>query len=216
MVDHLISGHRSYRKGYAQREKAFLARLSSEQQSPSAVFIGCSDSRVIPELLTATSPGELFVVRNVANVVTIGAELVTSVGAALDYAVGVLQVPHIIVCGHYGCGGVKAALAGLENLGPHTPLRKWLGGVDAAVEEVRAKGAGLDDDELLRRAVEANVLHQMERVQSYASVRNAEVELHSWVFDLFQQRLLIYDEGLDSFVPEVPASAQSSGMINPP
>ncbi len=214
MVDNLISGHRAYRKGYAQREKEFLKRLSSEQQSPSAVFIGCSDSRVIPELLTATAPGELFVIRNVANVVTIGAELVTSVGAALDYAVTVLKVPHIIVCGHYGCGGVKAALGGLDQLEVESPLRKWLTGVDAAVEEVRSRGVGMDEEETLRRAVEANVLHQMERVQSYASVRNAEVELHSWVFDLFQQSLLIYDEGLDSFVPEVPPSAQS-GMLNP-
>ncbi len=208
MVDHLISGHRAYQKGYAQREKDFLRRLAGEQQNPSAVFIGCSDSRVIPELLTATSPGDLFVVRNIANVVTLGSELVTSVGAALEYAVGSLKVPHIIVCGHYGCGGVQAALTGYDNLEEGSALRKWLGGVDDAVNEVRQSGEK-DADKLWRRAVEANVLHQMERVQSYAAVRDVEVELHSWIFDMFNGQLSIYDEGLDAFVPEAPTSTST-------
>ena len=110
MTEALIRGHRKFRQEYANNEREFLKRLASKGQSPNALYIGCSDSRVVPELLTSSSPGEIFVLRNVANLVPVFDHPDSSVGAAIEYAVGHLQVPHIIVCGHYECGGVKAAL----------------------------------------------------------------------------------------------------------
>src|SRR5262245_11235372 len=110
MPEHLIHGYARFRAEYFAGEREYLHRLAVEGQRPSALYVGCSDSRVIPELLTSSAPGELFVVRNVANQVPTLQHSDASVGAAVEYAVGYLRVRHVIVCGHYGCGGVKAVL----------------------------------------------------------------------------------------------------------
>ncbi|MSP17828.1 MAG: carbonic anhydrase, partial [Myxococcales bacterium] len=94
MTEAFLRGHRRFRHDYVAGERAFLENLASTGQSPDALYIGCSDSRVVPELLTGSSPGALFVVRNIANLVPPLADPDSSVGAALDYAVGHLHVEH--------------------------------------------------------------------------------------------------------------------------
>jgi carbonic anhydrase len=105
----LFDSNRRWAEHTEAREPGFFTRLL-EQQTPQYLWIGCADSRVIPELLTSSSPGRLFVVRNVANIVPTFANVDSSVGAALEYGVGVLGIDNIIVCGHTGCGGVHALL----------------------------------------------------------------------------------------------------------
>ena len=106
MAERLIHGHREFRARYFE-EQHLLERLATLGQSPRALFIGCSDSRVVPEILTQTGLGELFVVRNIANFVPDFEHADASVGAAIEYAVDHLEVRDVIVCGHTGCGGVK-------------------------------------------------------------------------------------------------------------
>src|SRR5438045_9363603 len=108
MPKHLLSGHAHFRAEYFKNEAQYLRRLASEGQSPSALYIGCSDSRVIPELLTSSAPGEIFVVRNIANLVPTYANGLVSVGAATESALQVPKVPDCIACGHYGSRGVPA------------------------------------------------------------------------------------------------------------
>lgn len=115
MLENFLRGHLKYRRKVLAQERDFLRKLASEGQSPDAMYIGCSDSRVVPEQLTSSSPGEIFVIRNVANMVPPLENADASVGAALDYAVQHLRVEHLIVCGHYGCGGIK----GLMTPHPH-------------------------------------------------------------------------------------------------
>src|SRR6185503_10892646 len=140
MVAELLRGHAEFQRQYLGDEREFLQTLASKGQSPAALYIGCSDSRVVPEVLTASSPGDLFVVRNVANLVPRLEHADASVGAALEYAVGHLHVPHLIVCGHVGCGGVAAAIQGLEHVTGLPSLREWLELVLPAVAHARETG----------------------------------------------------------------------------
>jgi carbonic anhydrase len=200
---HLLRGHERFQAEFATRERSFLQRLSSEDQKPSTLYISCSDSRVIPELLTASRPGELFVVRNVANVVPRAEDpAAMSVGAAIEYAVSVLKVPHIVVCGHFGCGGVKAALAGREKVKQYPHVHQWLEYVEPAA--TKSKSAGLRNDELEAYAVEENVLDQMLNLISYPCVREGvdadTLDLHAWVYDI-EGSVTVYDARTRSFKP---------------
>lgn len=190
-----------FRRAVPRSERRFLRSLASQGQSPDALYIGCSDSRVVPEILTNSEPGDLFVVRNVANLVPLLEHADASVGAAIEYAVGHLRVGHVIVCGHYGCGGVKATLDGLHHLHGFPSLEEWLTSVVPVAERVRA--ACDSDEERWRMAVEENVEEQLQHLMSYPVVSQAiargEVELHGWVYDLHTLRLSVYDPETDGY-----------------
>ena len=202
MTDALIDGHRKFRREYAGNEREFLERLASEGQSPDALYIGCSDSRVVPELLTSSSPGELFVLRNVANLVPAFDDPDSSVGAAIEYAVSHLHVPHIIVCGHYECGGVKAALDGLDNIRQLPSLFEWLSEVRKAAENVDPSlGSALR----WRRAVEESVVFQLRNLASYSAVASGlsdgKLQIHGWAYDPHSSSLSVYEADRHAFVP---------------
>lgn len=197
MVSRLLHGHRAFLKSYARSEKAYLKRLAEDGQAPAAMYVGCSDSRVIPELLTRTKPGELFVVRNVANVVPVQGDTATSVGAALEFAVSVLGVRDVIVCGHDHCGGVKAAVAGVQSVSHMPSLADWLKRIEPAASAAKIAAEGFDTDWELRFAVEENVLLQLENLATYPIVQQAlaeeRIELHGWVYDLHSSRVRVFD-----------------------
>ena len=221
MVDSLIAGHGRFKADYVAAERAFLERLAAAGQHPAALFVGCSDSRVIPELLTGAGPGELFVVRNIANRVPVHDDPDTSVGAALEFAVEHLQVRDVIVCGHDQCGGIGAAFDGLAGIRPGSELAGWLAGLRPAVERARSVDAGRDVQ--LRRAVEENVLEGVAALMTYeatgAAVTAGQVRLHGWVYDLANAALRAFDASRDRFVPieELgPEPADSAGVENRP
>jgi carbonic anhydrase len=203
MVASLLHGHRSFLQGYAKAERQYLERLASEGQNPDAVFIGCSDSRVVPELLTKSSPGALFVVRNVANIVPPSHGMSPSVAAALEYSVGVLKVSDVIVCGHEGCGGVQAAMQGLERLDHLPGLQAWLKYAAPGLDQLTDPDA--DDDVRLQFAVEENVLHQLDQLMTYKVVRDAveagALTLHGWIYDLHSSGLRVFNGEKDMFLP---------------
>jgi carbonic anhydrase len=202
MVDELLAGHGRFRSEYVAAEREFLEGLAEDGQRPSALFIGCSDSRVIPELLTGAAPGELFVVRNVANQIHHRDDPDMSVGAAIEYAVQQLGVREVVVCGHDECGGVKAALDGLPGIEPDSELAGWLKGLLPAV----ARGRAIEPDprNQLRRAVEENVLDGIANLMTFPSIATAvgagRLRLHGWVYALHEATLRIYDSTLDDFV----------------
>ena len=202
MTKHLLSGHARFRTEYFADEANFLRQFVRDGQSPSALYIGCADSRVIPELLTSSAPGELFVVRNVANVVPSLEHADASVGAAIEYAVEALKVPHLIVCGHDGCGGVRAALDGIDAYTHLPSLHEWLRCVVPAATDARRLSP--HEPELFRTAVEENVLHSMDNLISYPCVArglaNKSLSLHGWVFDLAEGQLRVFDVTSEEFV----------------
>jgi carbonic anhydrase len=202
VMHRLLQGHATFRREYVAHSEKFLKDLASHHQSPDSLYIGCADSRVIPELLTSSSPGELFVVRNVANLVPPAARADNSVGAALEYAVQALGVAHIVVCGHLGCGGVKGMIEGVD--GEKMPeLKAWL--ADAAVSNSAARDEHLHGDDRWRRAVEENVLDQLANLTTYPCVREkldaGALTLHGWVYDL-HGALLVYDHDQARFVEQ--------------
>ena len=201
MTKHLLSGHARFRSEYFSEEADFLRMLAREGQNPSALYIGCSDSRVVPELLTTCRPGELFVVRNIANVVPAFEHADCSVGAAIEYAVAVLEVDHVIVCGHDLCGGVKAALDGIDKLTEHASLHEWVRLIEPAAKTARE--IERDPKQLLRTAVEENVLDSMDNLISYPAVAKAlaahKIALHGWVYDIDAGALRVYDVATEEF-----------------
>jgi carbonic anhydrase len=202
MVDELLAGHGRFRAEYATAEREFLTRLAEEGQRPSALFVGCSDSRVIPELLTDAAPGELFVVRNVANQVPVHDDPDKSVAAAIEFAVGQLGVHEVIICGHDGCGGVKAAFDGLSRSEPNSDLAGWLHGLLPSIE--RARAFDPDRSVQLRRAVEENVLDGIANLMTFPTILTAvaagQVRLHGWVYELHEATLRVFDAEHDGFV----------------
>jgi carbonic anhydrase len=181
-LDHLFARNREWAAEMTRQDPEFFSRLAG-QQAPEYLWIGCSDSRVPATQISGLLPGEMFVHRNVANVV-VHTDL--NCLSTLQFAVDALRVRHVIVCGHYGCGGVLAALRG-DKLGL---IDNWL----RHVQDVRWKHqAELDalDTETQRhdRLCELNVLAQMENVSQTTVVRDAwargqELAVHGWIYGL--------------------------------
>ena len=205
MADELLAGNRRFRATSAADEREALRRLATEGQRPRALFIGCSDSRVVPELITGARPGDLFVVRNIANRVPAWDERDNGVAAAVEFALEQLATPDVIVCGHDGCGGVSAALASSPPGRARSRLDRWLRGIQPAV--VRAREADGPRERLLARAVEQNVLEGLVNLASYPVVARAHaggrVRLHAWVYDLAEAVVRVHDPAVGRFV--VPA-----------
>lgn len=178
----LFARNRAWAAEMTRRDPQFFARLAG-QQAPQYLWIGCSDSRVPANQIVGLPPGEMFVHRNVANIV-VHADV--NCLAAMQFAVDVLRVRHIIVCGHYGCGGVLAALRD-ERLGL---VDNWL----RHVQDVRSKHqTELDrlptEAERHQRLCELNVIEQAINVSQTTVVREAwnrgqELAVHGWVYDI--------------------------------
>jgi carbonic anhydrase len=186
MLDHLFQNNRRWAEAILAREPEFFRELS-HQQSPEFLWIGCSDSRVPANQIVGLRPGELFVHRNVANVV-VHADL--NCLAVMQFAVDLLRVRHIIVCGHYGCSGVRAALLD-EKVGL---ADNWLRHVQDVKERHAGLMAGLDGDAALRRLCELNVLEQAVNVSQTTVVREAwgrgqELWVHAWIYGIEDGRL---------------------------
>ncbi|MCX7790575.1 MAG: carbonate dehydratase [Chloroflexaceae bacterium] len=179
-LSYLFKNNRNWAAGLLERDPTFFEKLS-RQQAPRYVWIGCSDSRVPANDIVGLMPGELFVHRNVANLV-IHTDL--NCLAVLQYAVEVLRVEHVIVCGHYGCGGVKAALLN-KRLGL---IDNWLRHVQDVMHKHAALLEGLPDEEQrLDTLCELNVIEQVVHVAQTTVIQSAwergqDLEIHGWIY----------------------------------
>lgn len=189
-TEKLISGHRRFREKFASEHEVF-ERLAEEGQNPKVLWIGCCDSRVVPELITGADPGELFDVRNIANIVPPAPTIACATGAAIEYAVLHLEVSHIVVCGHTECGGIKALEAPPSaDTEPH--IVSWLELAQPARERVLARGVPADAQYL--ETIKTNVLLQCENLRTYPCVAESEtsgsLSIHAWLYELHTGRIL--------------------------
>ena len=202
-IDVLVTQTSAARQRFFQEHRQRFERLSTEGQSPEILFISCDDSRVIPEVIMGAQPGDLFVLRNIANVIPPYGTGEAAVGAALEYAIGHLRVKHIIVCGHTDCGGIKALDVSLDQLrDPH--LARWIEHARAAQTQVDARG--VDADTRHRAIVEQNVLLQLENLRTYDVVRQALdkrlLTLHGWLYHLSSGQISYWDADVRRFADE--------------
>lgn len=195
-LDDLLANNRQWADRQTGRDPQFFGRLC-DIQTPDYLWIGCADSRVPANEIVGLAPGELFVHRNVANVV---APDDTNCVAVVQYAVEVLAIRHIIVCGHYGCGGVEAALGGPL----HGPIDRWL----QHVRDVRSVHATeldqiRDPADRWRRLCELNVAEQVRQTSRIPAVRESwqrgrELAIHGWIYDLRDGLLRDLDIGISA------------------
>lgn len=198
-MQRLIEGVHKFRSEDFGPYRKLFEKLSREGQKPHALFITCSDSRVIAELITHSKPGDLFVVKNVGNIVppaTVTGSS-NSTAAAIEFAVNVLGVADIVVCGHTQCGAMDALLRGIPQPNSMPRLREWLE-IAAPVREIIAKNyAHLADDAKITAAAEENVLFALENLRGYPSVSarlaDGSLRLHGWMFKIATAELFVYD-----------------------
>lgn len=185
-------------------EKKDLFEKLAQGQSPEALFITCSDSRIETAMITQTNPGELFICRNAGNIVPPHTNHTGGMTASIEFAVAALRVPHIVVCGHTECGAMKGAMnpEGLDTL-PH--VKEWLSYSRAAVQIVDELGAGLDDVARMHLLLEENVKLQLQHLKTHPAVAarlaKGDLELHGWVYDIRTGGVTALDQDTNQFVP---------------
>ena len=203
VMNRLLQGHkRFHRDVFPQRRDQF--HLLAEMQAPQWLFITCSDSRVLPDLILQTGPGDLFLSRSIGNVVPVSGNDVDGVTATIEYAVEVLKVKHIILCGHSDCGALKAALnrKSLEKL---PKASRWLHHVEGAFTHRQPLRPEEGEHAELASIIRGNVIAQLINLRAQPSVAKAlahnAIEVHGWYYEILTGRIEQYDERQRQFLP---------------
>jgi carbonic anhydrase len=206
-MEHIIDGVLRFQREVRPNSEALYRKLAIAQ-SPQAMFIGCSDSRVVPEIFTAQDPGSLFVVRNAGNIVPPSSTEPGGVTASIEYAVAVLGIPDIVICGHSGCGAMTAILNGAQNLTHLPAVARWLRYSDAALRTVDADLPDASLEVRLDALIRDNVLTQLDNLLTHPAVEeailNKQLRVHGWVYDIATGGVDNYDARIQKFVPLTP------------
>ncbi len=206
----LIDGYRSFRETRLPIEQNRYRELADSGQQPEIMVIGCSNSRVSPEVIFDARPGELFVVRNVANLVPpyMPSGLTHGVSAALEFAVMALRVKHIVVLGHARCGGIRASVEQEKPLSPGDFVGKWMALVAPAVAQVGARG-DRPLAEYLSQLEQASIVKTLDNLTTFPCVRilteRQKLQLHAAYFDVATGQLQFHDRQSGQFVPAATA-----------
>jgi carbonic anhydrase len=202
----LLEGYEDFRAGRLPAEQSRYRELAERGQSPEIMVIGCCDSRVSPEVIFDARPGELFVVRNVANLVPPYAPdgAYHGVSAALEFAVGVLRVKHIVVLGHAHCGGVRAFAEGATPVSPSDFIGRWMSLIAPAAERLGVRKAE-PTAEYLRRLEQASIVNALENLRTFPRLRKlierGAVTCHGAYFAVATGELSVLDPQSGRFEP---------------
>lgn len=200
----LIEGLHEFQRNIFRPQREFFENLA-HGQTPETLFITCSDSRINPNLLTQTNPGELFIVRNAGNIIP-SYEHMGGEAATIEYAVSVLEVRDVIICGHSHCGAMQALL---DPPRPHTlpAVTQWLKHASTTREIVKSNYEHLSREARVSVATQENVLVQLENLRSHPAVAeaiaNRELRLHGWVYKIETGDVFTYDPAARQFLPLV-------------
>ncbi len=207
-VPRLLDGVLQFQRDVFPAQPQGLAR----GQSPHTLFIACADSRVIPELITQSAPGELFVCRNIGNIVPAYGEMLGGVSAVIEYAVHALGVANVVICGHTGCGAMQA-LSDPDNpvLAQMPTVSAWLRNAAAARSVVSILHPHLHGAACVQALVEQNVQTQLGHLRTHPAVAarlaQGRLALHGWVYDIATGEVGVLDEAARRFVPAAEALA---------
>lgn len=191
----LFKGVHQFQTSYFSSHREMFEQLSLGQH-PRILFITCSDSRIDPNLITQTEPGELFIIRNVGNIIPPYSATTGGEGAAIEYAIEALGIKHIIVCGHSHCGAIKGLLQ-LGNLTEQMPLvYNWLKYAEATRRIIKENYQEYQGEELLNAAIEENVITQIENLRTYPVIHSklysGQLDLHAWVYKIESGGVFVY------------------------
>ena len=197
----IINGYLQFKESGFKERKDLFAKLSNSQ-NPEVLFITCSDSRIDPNLITQTEPGDLFVVRNAGNIVPPHTAESDGIVASIEFAVVALDVKHIVVCGHSNCGAMKGALntSGLTAL---PKVKGWLNYCSDAVTIVQSRKNNLKSDEL-NSVTRENVLLQKRRLEQYPEISKrlatGDIEIHGWVYEIGDGTIKCFNQEKKRFI----------------
>ncbi|HTD96955.1 MAG TPA: carbonic anhydrase [Edaphobacter sp.] len=198
VLEELKSGIRHFRTEVYPKNRETYERSVNEPQRPHALIVTCADSRIDPELITQSGPGDLFVTRNVGNLVPAYGEMLGGVSAVIEYAVTALKVQHVVVCGHSDCGAIKG-LVHPEGLEAMPTVKTWLRNAAAAMSV--AQSLATKDErpsDFIRRLTEENVLLQLQHLRTHPSVAGAmareELTISGWVYDIGKGEVRIAED----------------------
>jgi carbonic anhydrase len=202
-IKRIIEGLNEFHDTYFVSHREMFEQLS-QGQSPEVLFITCSDSRIDPCLITQSQPGELFVVRNIGNIIPAYGASNSGEGAAIEYAVGALGIKDIVICGHSHCGAMRGLLQ-IGNLTQQMPLvYDWLKKhAESTRRLVLDNYEGCSSEKLLKIAIEQNVLTQIENLETYPIIRSklhgGKVTLHAWIYEIETGEVFAYDGSIGQF-----------------
>ncbi|KTC14071.1 carbonate dehydratase [Pseudomonas marginalis ICMP 9505] len=200
-LKHIVDGFLHFHHDVFPQQEELFKKLATAQ-SPRAMFITCADSRIVPELITQSSPGDLFVTRNVGNVVPPYGQMNGGVSTAIEYAVLALGVQHIIVCGHSDCGAMRAVLnpASLEKM---PTVRAWLRHAEVAKSMVEDNCDCANEGESMKVLTEENVIAQLQHLRTHPSVAsrmaNGQLFIHGWIYNIETSEIRAYDADQSAF-----------------
>lgn len=199
----ILQGVRQFQTQVFLEQKNRFEELAQKPQSPMAMFITCSDSRINPNLITSTDPGELFILRNAGNIIPPFGAANGGEGATIEYAVTVLKLRNIIICGHYHCGAMHSLLR-LDKLGDLPSVRAWFSHAEATRWIMKDKYADLTLDEQNDRAVEQNILVQIDNLRTHpcvaAGIARGNLNVYGWTYRIETGEVAIYDPLRAQFV----------------
>ena len=199
----LVQGVHEFQRKFFRSHEDFFARLATGQR-PEALFVTCSDSRINPNLLTQTAPGDLFILRNAGNLVPPYGALFGGEAATIEYAVAALGIRDVIVCGHSDCGAMKALVdpAAAREM---PAVARWLDQAETTRRILKEKYSELSASALVEAAVQENVLVQLENLRTHPSIAAAlakkDLHLHGWVYRIATGDVLAYEPDREQFVP---------------
>lgn len=198
----LKDGIQRYQAEVHAESAADYHRAATTPQQPHTLIIACADSRVAVEAITSSKPGEVFVTRNIGNMVPAYGEMMGGVSAVIEYAVSALKVQHVVVCGHSDCGAMKALLnpASTDNL---PTVKSWLKNGQAALSVAVSMGTDDRPSDRMRRITEENVLMQLAHLKTHPSVAGAMARAHltvsGWVYEIGTGEVRIVEDGGRNF-----------------
>jgi carbonic anhydrase len=201
MVD-LIKGFAKFHNEIYHHKQELFTKLARNQE-PQALFITCSDSRINPNLLTQTEPGDLFILRNAGNLVPAYGAVIGGTTATIEFGVSVLKVKEIIVCGHTDCGAMKALLHP-ELMNDLPAVREWLRIAESTRQIMKEVYPDLKGEELFAATIKENVLVQLEHLRTHPAVatrlRSGALTLHGWIYSIATGEVWLYDSNQRKFV----------------
>lgn len=200
----LVSGIHDFQRSVFSKQRRLFERLAEGQQTPQVLFITCSDSRINPNELTQTGPGELFIMRNAGNIIPPYGAISGGEAATIEYAVSVLKVRDVVICGHSHCGAMRGLIAS-ETLEELPAVRAWLSYAESARRIIKENYTHIVDEAArLTATVEENVLVQLEHLRTHPAVAAAlsrnDLAIHGWVYKFETGQVFSYDPEAEQYV----------------